>query len=119
MQAAISGITAVIDANGVVHEHTLLFQRTLVETTVTTTTGETPYVRYGEWAIWASTVGVAGALLFALRRGRRSRFIDSGAPTTGESVRGGASVGGDSTVAPHLMGTSDTASAETASGEWT
>ena len=79
VQAAISGISAIIDANGVVHQRTELFERTVLEATVTATTGETPYVRYGEWAIWASTVGVAGAILLALRRGRGSRFIDSGA----------------------------------------
>ena len=62
VQAAISGISAIIDANGVVHERTELFQRTVLEATVTATTGETPYVRYGEWVIWAapsSAVAVA------------------------------------------------------------
>src|SRR5207248_8524344 len=52
VQAAISGISAVIDADGVVHQRTALFDRTVLEATITTTTGETPYVRYGEWVIW-------------------------------------------------------------------
>ena len=94
VQAAISGITAVIDADGVVHQHTLLFRNTVIETTVATTTGETPYVRYGEWVIWACTVGAAGALLFALRRGRGSRFIDSGPPTADLAASVGTSVAG-------------------------
>jgi apolipoprotein N-acyltransferase len=91
VQAAISGITAVIDADGVVHQRTKLFKNTVVETTVAATTGQTPYVRYGEWVIWACTVGAAGALLFALRRGRRARFIDSPPPTAEEPVPVGAS----------------------------
>ncbi len=54
VQAAISGITAVIDADGVVHDRTQLFDRTVVQTTVEATSGETPYVRYGEWVTLAS-----------------------------------------------------------------
>src|SRR4029078_12244450 len=49
VHAAISGITAVIDADGNVHDRTGLFDRALVETTIATTSGQTPYVRYGEW----------------------------------------------------------------------
>jgi len=76
IQAAISGISAIIDANGVVHQHTALFQRTLLEATVTPTTGETPYVRYGEWVIWACALASLAAVALAVRRGRRSSFID-------------------------------------------
>lgn len=102
VQAAISGISAFIDANGTVHRHTALFQRTVLEGTVTATTGETPYVRYGEWAIWASAVALAGALVLALRRpnvaskrrgrrfaagrGRRPGFVDSAEPTSGRDA---------------------------------
>jgi apolipoprotein N-acyltransferase len=89
IQAAISGISAIIDANGVVHQRTALFQRTVLEATVTATTGETPYVRYGEWVIAASALGLAGAFVLAARRGgrwpgrrgRRPGFVDSPAPT--------------------------------------
>ncbi len=109
VQAAISGITAVIDADGVVHERTSLFRNTVVETTVATTTGETPYVRYGEWVIWACTVGAAGALLIAWQRGRRSRFIDSGPPTTDHSMSVGTSVAGTES--------NQTARVEAASGD--
>ena len=91
VQAAISGISAIIDANGVVHQHTKLFQRTVLEATVTATTGETPYVRYGEWAIWMSALGLAAALVLSgtrrhrVSRGRASRtaFVDSAAATGG------------------------------------
>jgi apolipoprotein N-acyltransferase len=80
VQAAISGISAIIDANGVVHARTKLFERTVLEAAITPTTGQTPYVRYGEWAIWASALGLAVAVAFALRRGSRSRFIESAPP---------------------------------------
>ena len=90
VQAAISGISAIIDANGVVHQHTELFQRTVLEATVTATTGETPYVRYGEWVIWASGLGLAVALGLTLtrrhrpsrRRASRAVFVDSPSEAT-------------------------------------
>src|SRR5258708_16190254 len=49
VQAPIPGITPVIDADGIVHDRTRLFDRTVTQTTVEATSGETPYVRYGEW----------------------------------------------------------------------
>jgi apolipoprotein N-acyltransferase len=85
VQAAISGISAIIDANGVVHQHTRLFDRTVLEATVTATTGETPYVRYGEWVIWLCGLGLLVAVAVAVRRGRRPVFIDS-PPPTGDSM---------------------------------
>jgi apolipoprotein N-acyltransferase len=81
VQAAISGISAIIDANGAVHQQTKLFQRTVLEATIEATTGETPYVRYGEWVIWLSALGVLGAALFAVGRGSRLGFVDS-SPST-------------------------------------
>ncbi|HWS44452.1 MAG TPA: apolipoprotein N-acyltransferase [Acidimicrobiia bacterium] len=76
IQAAISGITAVIDADGVVHDQTRLFDRTVVETAVTATSGETPYVRYGEWATIAALIVVAIAAGVALTRRRRMPSVD-------------------------------------------
>ena len=85
VQAAISGISAIIDANGVVHERTELFERTVLEATVTATTGETPYVRYGEWVdLGVARSWLLGAVAVALRRGRRAGFIDS-SPTAGRA----------------------------------
>jgi hypothetical protein len=77
VQAAISGISAAIDADGNVTSRTELFERTVLETTVTATTGETPYVRYGEWAIGLSVIILAVALVIAVRRNRRARSIES------------------------------------------
>jgi apolipoprotein N-acyltransferase len=89
VQAAISGISAIIDANGVVHQRTKLFDRTVLQATVTATSGETPYVRYGEWIIWTSGVLLAGAVVLSIgregpwtqRRKRRAGFVDSPAPS--------------------------------------
>jgi len=89
VQAAISGISAIIDANGVVHQRTALFDRRVLEATVTATTGETPYVRYGEWVIWSSGLLLAGVVVFAIRRDLpwpreregRAGFVDSPAPS--------------------------------------
>jgi apolipoprotein N-acyltransferase len=80
VQAAISGITAVIDADGVVSDRTHLFERTVVQTTVEATSGETPYVRYGEWVTLLSIAAVAIAAGVATVRLRRARSLESTAP---------------------------------------
>jgi len=71
LHASISGITAVIDADGAVHRTTDLFRNTIVSGRVTTATGETPYVRWGDWVEWGSALAVALALAWALLRRRR------------------------------------------------
>jgi apolipoprotein N-acyltransferase len=88
VQAAISGISAIIDANGVEHAHTALFDRTVLEATVKATTGETPYVRYGEWVIWCSMLALVGAIALALarRREQHAGFVDSPESRTDEQV---------------------------------
>ena len=121
VQAAISGISAIIDANGVEHAHTSLFQRTVLEANVTATTGETPYVRYGEWAIWACALVVAAAGAQAVRRGRRARFIDSIPHTDDQPVSVGGPTAGYERAsrrpAPERNLTFDTASETPTSGE--
>jgi apolipoprotein N-acyltransferase len=77
VQAAISGITAIIDAHGRVVTHTRLFDRTTVTATVTATKGETPYVRFGEWVILACIIGVALASAAAAISRPTSRLVDS------------------------------------------
>jgi apolipoprotein N-acyltransferase len=77
VQAAISGISAFIDAHGNVHDPTHLFQRTTDVATVTTTRGETPYVRFGEWVLLASIIGVALASVRAAIGRRRAGPVDS------------------------------------------
>ena len=100
VQAAISGISAIVDANGAVHRQTKLFERTVLEATITATTGETPYVRYGEWTIWLCMIGVLGAVVLAIRRGRRSGFIDS-PPPTAETTSGPDRIAEYESVAPN------------------
>jgi apolipoprotein N-acyltransferase len=88
VQAAISGISAVVDADGVVHDRTHLFDRTVVQTTVEATSGETPYVRYGEWVVLASIVAIAIAVASALAiaRARRKTSLDSGRELESASI---------------------------------
>ena len=77
IQAAISGITAVIDADGTVHDQTHLFDRTVVETTVGATSAQTFYVQHGEWALETSIAAVVLAGIVGLVRRRRSPFVES------------------------------------------
>lgn len=81
LHASISGITAVIDADGVVHRTTALFKNTVVTGAVTTVTGETPYVRFGDWVEWGSGAAIVAALASAMIRGRRIPAL-SGAGST-------------------------------------
>ena len=69
LHAGISGITAVIDANGAVHATTQLFKNAVVQGRVTPMTGNTPYVRWGDWVEWGSGALLIGALgLLVIRR---------------------------------------------------
>jgi apolipoprotein N-acyltransferase len=86
VQAAISGISAVIDADGNVLARTGLFQRTLLEATVMATSGETPYVRYGEWAILLSVIILVGAVIVAVRRRPRARSLESPRAVADETI---------------------------------
>ena len=63
IQAGISGITALVDARGHVLERTRLFEPTVLVGEVTTTTGRTPYVRWGQWilVVCAATLLAAAA----------------------------------------------------------
>jgi apolipoprotein N-acyltransferase len=70
LHAAVSGITAVIDANGDVRRTTQLFRNEVVSGTVTTVRGETPYVRFGAWVEWACLLGLAGAVVLGVTRRR-------------------------------------------------
>ncbi len=71
LHAAISGITAVIDANGMIHQRSELFRNAVVDGSVTPTTGETPYVRFGDWVEWGSGLIMLGALVALVARRRK------------------------------------------------
>lgn len=74
LQASISGITGAINADGDVRSTTNLFRNTVVTETVTTTSGETPYVRIGDWVPVASALLLVGAAATARLRRRRAAF---------------------------------------------
>jgi apolipoprotein N-acyltransferase len=73
VQASVSGISAVIDPDGSVHDTTDLFEKAIVTTTITTTAGETPYVRFGDWVVLLAAAGILVAGAVAARRSVRSR----------------------------------------------
>ncbi len=73
LHASVSGITAVIDAEGVVHRTTELFKNTIVSGSITTMRGDTPYVRWGDWVEWGSAAITVAALGLALTRRRSIR----------------------------------------------
>ena len=70
LQAAISGITAIVDHRGEVRSRTGLFEPTVLIGEVTTYRGRTPYVRVGEWALAGSAVVLAAAVAVGRRRRR-------------------------------------------------
>jgi apolipoprotein N-acyltransferase len=73
LHASISGITAVFDASGHELRRTHLFRNAVVTGSVTTTTGDTPYVRYGDWVVWGSAIAIAAAVVTAAARRRTPR----------------------------------------------
>jgi apolipoprotein N-acyltransferase len=70
LHAAISGITAVIDADGDIETTTGLFDSTVVSGRIATVRGETPAVRFGDWVEWVSVLVVLGAVVLAVVRPR-------------------------------------------------
>jgi apolipoprotein N-acyltransferase len=73
LHASISGITGVIDPDGNVHDTSKLFVNKVTTGTVQTTTGETPYVRFGDWVVALCALGLLGAAVVGFRRVRRQR----------------------------------------------
>jgi apolipoprotein N-acyltransferase len=81
LHAALSGVTAVINADGSVQHRTPLFTKDLVTGTITTTTGETPFVRFGEWVLIGAAVALLAAALAAWQGARRRGVpVDSTRP---------------------------------------
>jgi apolipoprotein N-acyltransferase len=70
VHAAVSGISAYIDPEGGVHDETDLFRTTTTRQTITTSTAETVYTRFGDWFPWLSVVVTAGLVLVPRRRER-------------------------------------------------
>ncbi len=74
LQASVSGITGVVEADGRVIATQPLFENGVVSGTIATRGGMTPYVRFGDWVLWGSAAGAGLALVFVVVR-RRS--VDS------------------------------------------
>jgi apolipoprotein N-acyltransferase len=68
LQASVSGISAVIDPNGDVHDQTGLFQSRVVTASVPTSTGETLYVRFGDWLVLLGAIAMIVVTVVAVRR---------------------------------------------------
>ena len=78
LQASVSGISAVIDPDGSVHDTTNLFEKAIVRATIRTTTGETPFVRFGDWVVVLSSLALVGAAVTAFVRARGPQQLDRG-----------------------------------------
>jgi len=70
LHASISGITGVIDPDGDVHDTTELFVNSTVIGEVRATSGRSPYVRFGDWAIWGCALGLVTAAVYGRLRAR-------------------------------------------------
>jgi apolipoprotein N-acyltransferase len=70
LQASLSGITAAIEPDGTVRDSTGLFEKAIVSTRVAATTGETLFVRFGDWVVWLSLLTLVGAAVVAVLRVR-------------------------------------------------
>jgi len=76
VHAAVSGISAFIDADGKVVDRRGLFEPATMRRSVVTSTRMTPYTRFGDWFLWACLALVL--VLLALPRGRRTGLADPG-----------------------------------------
>jgi apolipoprotein N-acyltransferase len=71
LHASISGITAVVDADGRVQERSKLFVNEVTAGSIETRSGSTPFLRFGEWVLLGCLVGLVAAAGVAQRRGSR------------------------------------------------
>ena len=72
LHASISGISGVVDPDGRVHDTSTLFVNKVTTGTIAATTGETLYVRLGDWVVAISSFALLGAGVWSVRRIRRS-----------------------------------------------
>ncbi len=74
VHAAVSGISAFIDASGRTFRETGLFEPAIIRRTIRASSARTPYVRFGDWLPWLSLAFVVG--LAAVPRDRAERRPD-------------------------------------------
>jgi apolipoprotein N-acyltransferase len=70
LHAAISGISAVVEPDGRVHDESELFVNRVIEGGVETTTGETLYVRLGDWVLILAGLALIAVAVVAVLRPR-------------------------------------------------
>ena len=77
LHASISGITAVVDAEGRVRQHSQLFVNQVTTGTIQTRSGSTPYLEFGDWVLLGCLLGLVGAAVVAsaAASGRGSRRL--------------------------------------------
>lgn len=85
LHSSVSGITGVIDASGTVLQTNPFFENAVIEGTITTMTGETLAVRWGQWVMQLSAVIVGIALVTGgVRRRLTSRNTAASSSGAGE-----------------------------------
>jgi apolipoprotein N-acyltransferase len=75
LQASVSGISAVIDPDGSIHRETPLFESRIVSASVPTSTGETLYVRFGDWVVLLGAIAMLVVTVVVIRRPVRDSAI--------------------------------------------
>jgi apolipoprotein N-acyltransferase len=73
VQAAVSGHSAVIEPDGSLRRETPLFENGVLTASVPLRTGQTFYVRMGDWVFWSGLAATVVAFAAASRRSRRAR----------------------------------------------
>jgi apolipoprotein N-acyltransferase len=63
VQAAISGISGIVEAGGDLRKRTDLFEPTVLQGQLTTRRGRTPYVALGDWVLGVAVLILAGGLV--------------------------------------------------------
>ena len=70
-------MASVVDPDGNVHDTSELFVNKITRGTIATTTGETLYVRLGDWVVLGSGIAVIVLAALSVWR-RRATTVDSG-----------------------------------------
>jgi apolipoprotein N-acyltransferase len=76
LHASVSGITAVVDADGRVDERSERFVNRVTAGRIETRSGATPFLRFGEWVLLGCLVGLVVAAVVAQRRGARRQSVE-------------------------------------------